>query len=90
MNEKPSMLDGAFDLLSKVPYLRKLITTFWIIQTSFTGILFIAEISKACIEKISFRNGLTKDVILYLIFNPFFAWLFYNWNKREKSKKLKN
>jgi len=86
MNENPSMLDRAFDLLSKVPYLKKFIQNFWMIQTVFLGMLFVIEISTIFIKKIPPRKELTKDVILYLIFTLFFAWVFFLWNKREKSK----
>jgi len=86
MNEKPTMLEGAFDLLSRVPYLKRFLQTFWIIQTAFVGVLYIIEISAVFTNKIPFRATLTRDLTLYLCINPFFAWIFYLWTKREKSK----
>jgi len=86
---KPDILDQAFDHLSKIPWLRKIMTSLWIVSTAYLGIAIIIECIALFIKKTSFRLELIKNIILFITINPFFGYLFYRWSKRESFKKIK-
>lgn len=91
MKEKhePNTLDRAFDYLSKIPWLKKLMKIMWITSTIYLGIAIILECIAVFIKKIPFRPELIKNITLYVTINSFFAVMFFLWGKRESSSEMK-
>ncbi len=59
----------------------------WITSTVYFRIAIIFECIAVFMKKVPFRPELIKNIILYLTINPFFAIMFYHWEKRELAKK---
>ncbi|NGX56750.1 MAG: hypothetical protein K1060chlam5_00996 [Candidatus Anoxychlamydiales bacterium] len=89
MQEESSILEKAFDHLSAVPFLRKIMKNLWMISTIFLGLMILIEITSIKMNKIKFRKDFLKTISLFILINSFFARIFFLWDKREKKLKLK-
>lgn len=87
MNETPDMLERAFDLLSAIPYLRKIMLAMWIFSTTYSGSMLFFGIALVFSGKAEFTPEWIRTAIQWVAINPLFALMFYLWNKREKTRK---
>jgi predicted permease len=83
-SKKPTVLDQGFDHLSSIPYLRRILKALWIFSTVFLGFAIFLEGIAVFTGKVEFRLALIKNLIMWAGVNPFFAYVFYLWNKREQ------
>ena len=89
MNQKPNLLDQAFDHLSSFPFLnlRKVCKGMWVYSTVLFGISILAEGVAIFTGKMDFRHEWVKNLLLWAGVNPLFAYTLYLWRIREQSVK---
>ncbi len=89
MNKEPNVLESAFDCLSSIPYLRQLVKGMWVFSTAFLGYAILIEGIALFEGKVDFRSQWVVNLIMWTGINPFFAYIFHLWKKRETELRTK-
>ena len=86
IKNKPTILEQAFDLLSSIPLLRKVMHVLWVFSTVFFGFSILVEGLAIVNGKAPFRSEWVKNLLMWSLINPMFAHVFHLWKKREGAK----
>ena len=88
MEQKPNLLEQAFDRLSCFPYLnvRRLMTGLWASSTAFLGFALLLEGVAVLRGEMTFRPEWGKNFAMWVGVNPVFAYTLYLWKKRDAQR----
>jgi hypothetical protein len=85
-DEKPSLLEQAFDLLSQYQHIpmRSLLTSMWLYSTLLCGTGLLLEGIAIFKGHLPNNPKWTKSLLLWVSVNPIFGYVFYRWRQRTK------
>ena len=88
MTKEPNIIEQAFDHLSAFPYLnlKKFMKAMWVFATVFSGFVILLEALEVLEGRTKIRPEWIKNLAMWIGINPFFAYMFHLWGKRDSER----
>jgi hypothetical protein len=89
MTKEPNIVEQAFDFLSGFPYLnlKECMRAMWVFATVFSGFVILVEALAVLGGRVEVRSEWVKNLVMWVGINPFFAYMFHLWERRDRERK---
>lgn len=85
MNKKLTIFERAFDHLSSIPYLKKIMKSMWWFQVFLTPAICLFGFFQKGLEAFK-EPAMTKMILGYAFGMIVFGYMFHRWDQRDKER----
>lgn len=83
--KKLTIFERAFDILSSIPYLKRIMKSMWWFQLFLTPVICFFAISQKGL--VAFREpAMMKMILGYVLGITVFGYMFYRWDQRDRER----